>query len=144
MYSVPFSIRHFLTEAKIRLMSAFPLSCSSYWCQCLLQWKWEILCCGLYYSLDFHWRKVWPLPQNSYLCLVSSKKHSFRTLQVHSACTTWSWFHMDRQCNSGSMESLAMENTKQRRMGNCQIFPLNSAHWHWKAAKYTECDAYLW
>ena len=114
MYSVPFSIPHFLTEAKIRVMFAFPLSCSSYWCQWLLWWKWEIQCCGLYYSFDFHPWKVWPLPHKSYLCQVSSNKHSFRTLQVHSARTAWSWFHNVPQCNSRSAESLAMEKKPHR------------------------------
>ena len=143
MYSVLFGIHQFLTEVKIRVKFTFPLSCSSYWCQWLLQWKWEILYFSLYYNFDFHPRKVWPLPQKSYLCLVSSNKHSFRTLQVHSMHTAWSWSHMVPQCNNGSMESLSMEK-KRHRMGNCQIFPLNSAHWHWKAAKYAECYAYLW
>ena len=58
MYSVLFSIPHFLIKTKIRLMFAFPLSCSSYWCQRLPRRKCEILSCGLYYSFDFHPRKV--------------------------------------------------------------------------------------
>lgn len=113
MYSVLFRIPHLLTKAKVRLMFAFPSSCSSYWCQWLLQWKWEILCCGLYNSFELHPRKVWSLPQKSYLCLVSSNKHSFRT-QVHNACTAWGWFHMVTQCNNGSMggEGIEWENVK--------------------------------
>jgi hypothetical protein len=39
MYSVLFRIPHFLTKAKIRVMFAFPLLSSSYWCQWLLRWK---------------------------------------------------------------------------------------------------------